>query len=213
MSLKHSVAVTTILGTLAAMVACHASFQAGTGSNTTPPPTPAAGGAPATSAPAATVATAGSSAQVAAPAVTPAKATLAGGKVVVPGALKFDSGKPILLETPDNQAILSDLKLFLDQNPSITQMRIECHTDNVGDEAANLELSGQRALTIKNALIAQGVAKERLLAVGFGNKKPIGDNATEVGRAQNQRVELRVATWNGKNYLNQDPKGGGKQFD
>jgi OmpA-OmpF porin, OOP family len=132
---------------------------------------------------------------------------------VAQGSLAFDSGKPVLLETPESNAILVDLKLFLDQTPNVTQMRIEGHTDNVGSADANLELSGQRALTVKKALIDKGVAKERLLAVGFGDKKPVGDNATDAGRAKNQRIEFKVATWSGKNYLNQEPTAAGKVFE
>jgi outer membrane protein OmpA-like peptidoglycan-associated protein len=218
MSLKHILAITTIFGSLAAMAACQASFQAGAGSNTTPSANPGTAGAPAAAAPAATPAATPPASPAPTAASTPAaaapsKVSLAGGKVVVQGSLTFDSGKAILLETPENAAIISDLKLFLDQNPKVTQMRIEGHTDNLGNADANLTLSGQRAVTIKNALIAKGLPKERLLAVGFGAQKPIADNATEAGRAQNQRVEFRVATWNSKNYLNQDPSGGGKIFE
>ncbi len=214
MSFKHSLAITTILGSIAAMAACQASFQASSGSNTTPTATSGIGGAPAAATPAATaVAAAGSSTQATPAAAAPTLVSLAGGKLVVQGAIAFDSGKAILLETNENAAILADLKLFLDQNAKVTQIRIEGHTDNVGDAAANLQLSGQRALTIKKALIDKGVASERLLAVGFGDKKPVGDNATDAGRAKNQRLEFRVATFNGKNYLNQEPLGGGTKFE
>jgi outer membrane protein OmpA-like peptidoglycan-associated protein len=139
--------------------------------------------------------------------------SLAGGKIVVQGSLAFDSGRAVLLTTADNESLLNDLKGLLDKTPNLTQMRIEGHTDNTGTTDANVELSGQRAATIKKALIERGIPKERLLAVGFGEKKPIADNATDAGRAQNQRIEFRVATWNGKNYLNQDPTGGGKVFE
>ena len=49
------------------------------------------------------------------------------------------------------------------------------------------QISGQRALTVKNAAVAKGVKKERLLAVGFGQTKPIGDNTTDAGRAKNRQ--------------------------
>lgn len=216
MLFKHSVATTAMVGSILAMAACQASFQAGTGPAATPSATPATGEAAA--APAATVAApattespapAPAETATSAPAPAPTLVSLAGGKIVLKNRLTFDSGKPILLSTPENEAILADIKLFLDQTPKLTQMRIEGHTDNVGAADANLALSGQRALTIKNALIERGIAKERLVAVGFGDKKPLADNATEAGRAQNQRLEFRVATWNGKNYLNQPPTGGG----
>lgn len=207
MSFKHSLAV---LGTFVSMAACHASFQAGGGS--TPSATPATGGAPAatttaTAAPASTDAATGgapaATTTVAEP-VAKAQSTIAGGRITPQGALAFDSGKAILLSNPENEALLDDLKLVLDQNPTITQMRIEGYADG-GAADANLELSGQRALVVKKALVDKGVASERLIAVGFGDKKPKA--------GQNQRIEFKVAVLNGKNYLNQEPTGGGKKFE
>jgi OmpA-OmpF porin, OOP family len=209
MSLKQTLAVTTVIGSIVAMAACQASFQASAGGSNTPPPTSGAAGAPSI---AASQSSAGAAQTAAAPAA-PKLVSMAGGKIVVQGALAFDSGKAILLETSDNTAILDDLKLFLDQNAAVTQMRIEGHTDNVGDANTNLQLSGQRALAVKKVLTDRGVPATRLVAVGFGDKKPIGDNATAEGRAKNQRIDFRVATFNGKNYLNQDPVGGGTKFE
>jgi len=209
MSLKRSLVIMTTLSSIAAMAACQASFQASTGGSATPSAPAGVAGASGSAAATDTTAAGGSPAQT----VAPKLVSLAGGKIVVQGALAFDSGKPILLETNENAALLDDLKLFLDQNAAVTQMRIEGHTDNVGDAAANLQLSGQRAVAVKKALVDRGVQAARLVSVGFGDKKPLGDNATVDGRAKNQRVEFRVATFNGKNYLNQDPSGGGSKFD
>jgi OOP family OmpA-OmpF porin len=95
----------------------------------------------------------------------------------------------------------------------VTKLRIEGHTDNVGTPDANVELSGQRALAVKIKLVEAGVAKERLLAVGHGQNKPLADNSTEEGRAKNRRTEFRLAELNGKKYLGRDPSGGGKVFE
>lgn len=206
MSFKHSLVV---LGTFVSVAACQASFQAGAG--TTPSATPATGGAPAattavpTAAPTSTDAATGGAPAATTTAAPVAKSTIAGGKVTPQGALGFDSGKAILLSNSENEAILDDLKLVLDQNPTITQMRIEGYADGAATADANLELSGQRALVVKKALIDKGVAAERLIAVGFGDKKPKA--------GQNQRIEFKVAVLNGKNYLNQEPTGGGKKFE
>ena len=89
------------------------------------------------------------------------------------------AGKATLKAGGGSDAVVDQLKIFLDQNPKVTKLRIEGHTDNVGTPEANQTLSGQRALTVKNAAIAKGVKKERLLAVGFGQTKPIGDNTTQ----------------------------------
>src|SRR5512133_717120 len=164
MSLKHSVATTTIVATLVAMAACQASFQAGAGP-TTPSATPAAGGAPTatTTAEAAGggVTQAGGAATTTATTAAKARATLGGGGVVPAGTLAFDTGRALLLTTPENAAILDDLKILLDQYPNITQLRIEGHADGAGSAEANLELSGQRALVVRKALVERGAPQER----------------------------------------------------
>lgn len=66
------------------------------------------------------------------------------------------------------------------------------YTDNTGDAAANLELSQQRADAVRAYLIEQGIAGERLVATGYGDANPIGDNETAEGREQNRRTEFTV---------------------
>jgi len=67
---------------------------------------------------------------------------------------------------------------------------IRGHTDNTGDSNANLELSIDRANAVKNFLVENGVAAERIAAFGYGETRPIASNETEEGREQNRRVEL-----------------------
>lgn len=135
-----------------------------------------------------------------------------GDSILLPGNIVFDSGAATLTAGESNEAILEQLKAYLDKNAKVTLMRIEGHTDNVGKPADNLKLSGERALAIKNALVERGVAKERLLATGFGEAKPIADNSTEQGRALNRRTEFKIAGINGRNYLGNKPHGGGTEF-
>lgn len=177
--------------------------QAG-GENPPPPPAPAPTTEPA---PAPTPA-----------ATTPApakksNATVKGDSVSIPGNIVFDNKKATLKEGAGSEVVLEQLKLFLDENPQVTKLRVEGHTDNVGQPGDNEKLSGERALTVKKWLVDHGIAKDRLLAVGFGEKKPIADNATDEGKAQNRRTEFRIAELNGKKYLGQDPTGGAKVFD
>jgi len=136
-----------------------------------------------------------------------------GDSVQIPGQIEFDTGKATFKAGGGSDAVVDQLKIFLDQNPKVTKLRIEGHTDNVGTPDSNLTLSGQRALTVKNAAIAKGVKKERLIAVGFGQNKPIGDNTTDEGKAKNRRTEFRIAEIGGKKYLGLDPTGGGKVFE
>lgn len=194
-----------------ALGGCTASLQAGgqgnAGGAEPPPPPPPPAASSAAPAPAPT-----------APPVEEKKpmkstATVKGDSVNIPGNIVFDTGKATLKEGAGSEAVLEQLKIFLDENPRVTKLRIEGHTDNVGAPADNVKLSGERALTIKNWLVAKGIPKERLIAVGFGQDKPIADNATEAGRAQNRRTEFKIAEISGKPYLGQDPKGGGTVFE
>src|SRR5690606_12842246 len=78
-------------------------------------------------------------------------------RLVLPGNLVFRTGSAQLAETPQNEEILAQLVSFLDEHPEVTLLRIEGHTDAIGDAEANLQLSGQRALAIKRALIARRI--------------------------------------------------------
>lgn len=124
----------------------------------------------------------------------------------------FESGRTVLNPTPENQTVLKQLHKFLTDNPKVTQVRIEGYTDNVGKPEANLKLSGERALAIKHWLVAQGIAPERVLAVGFGQEKPIADNESPAGRAQNRRTEFKIAAVNGLPYRGVPVLGGGTEF-
>ncbi|MEO0731214.1 MAG: OmpA family protein [Bacteroidota bacterium] len=62
------------------------------------------------------------------------------------------------------------------------------HTDDVGEEADNLELSRQRALAVKNYLVGRGVEENRIRTEGFGESRPVADNAKPEGRAKNRRT-------------------------
>lgn len=177
-----------------------------------PPPPPAAEPAPAPAPEPTPAPTATTPAPTPAPAADPnAKPVLKKDRLEIPGQIVFETGSAVL--KPESDAAINQLKQYLDETPRVTKLRIEGHTDNVGSPAANETLSGQRALAIKAALIAKGIAKERLLAVGFGQSKPIADNTTEEGKAKNRRTEFHVAELGGKKYLGLDPTGGGKVFE
>jgi len=201
----RNTALTLSLVGLAYLAGCtvttHGSGEAQTGGQNPPP--------------AATPAPTPTPAPTAEPAPAPKKsnATVKGDSVSIPGNIVFDSKKATLKEGAGSEVVLEQLKLFLDENPQVTKLRVEGHTDNVGQPGDNEKLSGERALTIKKWLIDKGIAKERLIAVGFGEKKPIADNSKEEGKAQNRRTEFRIAELKGKAYLGMDPTGGGKVFE
>ena len=132
-------------------------------------------------------------APVAAPAPSPAPVvTPAPAPVVMPGALiltgvTFDNNQATL--RPDALAILDRAALTLRQWGDI-KVEVAGHTDSWSDDDHNLKLSQSRAETVRAYLVARGIAPERLTAKGYGEARPIADNATEMGRAQNRRVEL-----------------------
>lgn len=141
-----------------------------------------------------------------------------GGSLKMPGNIVFDTGKSNLKEGSGSDVVLDQLKQYLTENDkTIAVLRIEGHTDNQGTADANMELSGQRALTIKKWLVSHGIDEKRLLAVGFGQTKPLVANDTEEHRAQNRRTEFKLAQTYDKAgkprpYLGMDPTGGGKEF-
>lgn len=73
-----------------------------------------------------------------------------------------------------------------------TMIEVVGHTDNIGSDAYNLQLSKRRADAVAAYLEAQGVQAVRIQTLGAGKAYPIADNSTEAGRAQNRRVEIRV---------------------
>lgn len=112
--------------------------------------------------------------------------------------------------TPDGDVVLAAVAAFLASKETMTQVRIEVHTDAQGSDDANQALSEARAVAAARALIRHGVACERLLPVGFGETKPIADNRTAEGRAQNRRTEFAPVALRGKVIGGLPPDGGGR---
>jgi outer membrane protein OmpA-like peptidoglycan-associated protein len=95
---------------------------------------------------------------------------------------------------PESFETLNALKrVFLD-NPGIV-VQIEGHTDSQGSDSYNLDLSKRRANTVAEYIInILGVSNSQVSSIGFGESKPIADNKTSKGRAQNRRIEFRVVS-------------------
>jgi len=101
----------------------------------------------------------------------------------------FDSGKSTIKSV--SYGVLKEITTILGEYPN-AKFSIEGHTDSVGSDVSNLKLSESRASSVMTFLIEKGVASNRLTSTGFGESKPIADNATNEGRAKNRRVEINL---------------------
>jgi len=109
------------------------------------------------------------------------------GVVVTLGDVLFESGETQLRE--DAMASLVEVVDLLQSEPD-KLIRIEGHTDSVGDAETNLEISALRASAVLNALVSLGVDESRFTSAGMGEDFPIASNETEEGRRQNRRVDV-----------------------
>ncbi len=86
---------------------------------------------------------------------------------------------------------LNKLVEVLNDNPKLS-IEIGGHTDNTGNAADNIKLSGNRAKSVVDYLVSKGIAAARLTWKGYGATKPIADNSKEEGKAKNRRTEFKV---------------------
>ncbi len=103
--------------------------------------------------------------------------------------IQFETAKAVI--KPSSYSILDKVVQVMKDNPEY-DLEINGHTDNVGDDAMNMELSQNRADAVKQYLIAKGIDAVRMTAKGFGETQPVEDNSTAAGRAKNRRVEFKV---------------------
>lgn len=111
------------------------------------------------------------------------------GSIAILRNIFFDTGSFELL--PESVSELNKLREFLNMNSSIN-IEIGGHTDNVGTEQYNLELSSKRAESVYRFLIQKGIEEKRLKFHGYGFSMPLKSNETEGGRAVNRRTEFRI---------------------
>lgn len=131
----------------------------------------------------------GTYAQAEAPAPTPAPTPALSHIHTFSVQFPFDSSNV----APEYNAEIADFAEYMKQNPNQTAI-INGHTDSTGNPAYNQQLSERRATAVKNKIVEEGISAERLEAKGYGETRPIADNATKEGRQKNRRVEAEVYT-------------------
>ncbi|WP_304504116.1 Ig-like domain-containing protein [Corallococcus sp. EGB] len=118
------------------------------------------------------------------------KVRLEGSRIVILDKVYFATNKAVILAR--SFPLLSQVAAVLRAHPELERVRVEGHTDSQGDDTKNLNLSQRRANTVREWLVKNGIAAERLEAVGYGETKPVTTNATAKGRESNRRVEFNV---------------------
>ncbi|WP_263383851.1 OmpA family protein [Granulicella arctica] len=112
------------------------------------------------------------------------------GLIVNMSDVLFDTGKYTL--KPDTKVSLAKVSGILAAYPTL-KLQVEGYTDSVGGDEYNQKLSENRAGAVRDFLVSQGVQMNNISATGYGKAKPVADNGTAQGRAQNRRVNLVVS--------------------
>lgn len=109
-------------------------------------------------------------------------------EMTLSSGVNFEIGKSTLL--PGAKFRLDKMIKEMNNSPK-SMWQITGHTDNTGSRSMNINLSYDRAKSVANYLVQNGIDRSRLIVKGLGPDYPIADNSTETGRAQNRRVEIK----------------------
>lgn len=104
------------------------------------------------------------------------------------GEVHFKTASHLL--DPTSYPVLDEAAKRILKSPQIEKVQIEGHTDNRGDEKYNQSLSEKRANSVRDYFIQKGISADHLIAIGFGESKPVAENTTAEGMRQNRRVVL-----------------------
>ncbi len=115
---------------------------------------------------------------------------VSGNRLRLRSPIRFAAGSSEIL--PVSDLLLAEAADLLLNQPDLIRVRVEGHTDNVGQPARNLALSQQRADAVRTRLITHGVEPSRLTSQGYGSAHPLLPNITKQNRARNRRVQLSI---------------------
>ena len=111
-------------------------------------------------------------------------------RIEIQDKVQFAFGSARIL--PSSYDLLRAVAKIMSENPQVTLVQVEGHTDDVGKPRKNRKLSQKRAESVRAFLIEEGVDAGRLVAVGFGEERPVAENDDDDGREQNRRVEFNI---------------------
>lgn len=120
----------------------------------------------------------------------PAQIVIEQGRITILETIRFEPNSSKLDRR--SYSVLDQITLSMRKNQQIQRIEIGGHTDSTGSREFNMRLSRERARSVRQYLIAKGIAPSRLSARGYGPDNPLADNGTEEGRTKNRRVEFLV---------------------
>ncbi len=120
----------------------------------------------------------------------PTLAVVEGTSIKIGEKVRFATGSAEL--DPNSSTLLNAVAGLLRRKSGITKVEVAGHTDNVGGDALNLDLSQRRAASVRTYLVEAGINTDRLVSKGYGESKPTTTNPTSAGRATNRRVEFTI---------------------
>jgi outer membrane protein OmpA-like peptidoglycan-associated protein len=118
------------------------------------------------------------------------RVSVEGSAIKISERIYFETGRATIQTR--SHSLLDEIAEVLQSNPKIKKVRVEGHTDNVGNEMTNLRLSQARADSVRKYLLSAGIPSQRLESRGFGEGYPLTSNDTPDGRASNRRVEFII---------------------
>lgn len=118
------------------------------------------------------------------------KAKVVEEKIEISEKVMFDTDKATI--KLDSNDLLTDVATVIKEHQEIKKLRIEGHTDADGSDKYNKKLSQQRADAVRDFLVKAGIAEDRLIAVGYGEERPVATNDNAEGKEKNRRVEFNI---------------------
>jgi OmpA-OmpF porin, OOP family len=127
--------------------------------------------------------------------------SIEGDQIKIKGHIEFDTDKATIKESnKETSEALNSMLEVLKNNPHITELHVEGHTDNKGKADHNKKLSLDRAQAVVDWLVKRGIEAKRLEAHGYGSERPKDTNDTAEGRQENRRVEFHIGEIDGKPF-------------